>query len=204
MKVAVIMTHPEVPSFVQSPRWHVRLRNARNALVQRRKRLRTITASAYVHPSATVARDLRLDDYAFVGPRCELDPGVEIGRYSMLAPHVAIVGDDHVWQVPGCPIQFSGRPFQSRTIIADDVWIGHGALIRRGVRIGRGAVVAARSVVTADVPEFAVVAGVPARPIGERFADPRERADHIAMLDGPLVAPSFAGALGAADREEAL
>lgn len=180
-----------------SPDWYVRLRNTRNALVQRQKRLHGITATAYVHPSAQVAQDLKLGDYAFVGPRCELDPGVEIGRYTMLAPHVVIVGDDHIWDVPGCPIQFTGRPPQSMTFIADDVWVGHGALIRRGVRIGRGAVVAARAVVTRDVPDFAVVAGIPARQTAERFPDPEDRARHVAMLDGPVVAPNFAGKLGA-------
>lgn len=187
-----------------TPTWRLRLRNLRNAAVQRRKRLRTITPTAYVHPSATIARDLRLGEFAFVGAGCELDPGVEIGRYSMLAPHVVVVGDDHIWDVAGQPIQFAGRPPQSTTVIADDVWIGHGALIRRGVRIGRGAVVAARAVVTRDVAEFAVVAGIPARQTGERFPDPKDRAHHVATLDGPTVAPNFAGKLGAPEGSDHL
>src|SRR5262245_39989930 len=101
---------------------HLRARNARNALVQRRNRLARAVPTASVPPSPQVARDLRLGDFAFVGPLCELDPGVELGRYSMLAPHVAIVGDDHVMDLPGTPIQFSGRPPQSRTVIGDDAW----------------------------------------------------------------------------------
>jgi acetyltransferase-like isoleucine patch superfamily enzyme len=47
--------------------------------------------------------------------------------------------------------------------IEDDVWIGVNATILPGVRVGRGAVVAAGSVVTQDVPEFAIVGGVPAK-----------------------------------------
>ncbi|BCP99101.1 hypothetical protein TthHB5008_b22890 (plasmid) [Thermus thermophilus] len=52
-----------------------------------------------------------------------------------------------------------------------DVWIGHGAVVLAGVRIGRGAVVGAGSVVTRDVPPYTVVAGVPTRPIRRRFPE---------------------------------
>jgi len=50
--------------------------------------------------------------------------------------------------------------------IGDDVWIGFGATVLKGVTIGRGAVVGAQSLVTKDVPEYTVVAGSPARVIG--------------------------------------
>ena len=115
----------------------------------------------------------------------------------MLAPHVAVLGDDHVWDVPGSPIQFAGRPAQSRTIVEDDVWVGYGAVVRRGVRIGRGAIVSARAVVTHDVPRYAVVAGIPAKVVRQRFPDPADQERHDVMLDGPTVAPRFAGPLGA-------
>jgi len=70
-----------------------------------------------------------------------------------------------------------GGPFEKGSIegapiiIEDDVWINFGAAILKGVRIGRGAVVAAGSVVTKDVPPWTLVAGVPAkeiRPLEER------------------------------------
>lgn len=57
----------------------------------------------------------------------------------------------------------------TRVAIGNDVWIGEGAFIRRGVTIGDGAVIGARSVVTRDVPPYAVVAGTPARIIRYRF-----------------------------------
>jgi acetyltransferase-like isoleucine patch superfamily enzyme len=53
--------------------------------------------------------------------------------------------------------------------IEDDVWIGHGCSILDGVVIGRGAIVAAGSVVTKNVPSFAVVGGVPARVLKQRW-----------------------------------
>ena len=55
------------------------------------------------------------------------------------------------------------------TAIGHDVWIGDSALLIQGVRIGNGAIIAAGSVVTKDVPDYAVVAGVPAKVIRYRF-----------------------------------
>ncbi len=55
------------------------------------------------------------------------------------------------------------------TIIGNDVWIGHGAVVLEGRRIGDGAIVAASAVVTRDVPPYAIVAGVPAKVIRYRF-----------------------------------
>lgn len=57
------------------------------------------------------------------------------------------------------------------TTIGNDVWIGHGAFILPGVKIGDGAVVAAAAVVTKDVPPYAIVAGSPAKVVRYRFAE---------------------------------
>jgi acetyltransferase-like isoleucine patch superfamily enzyme len=69
--------------------------------------------------------------------------------------------------------EFGTRRFQGRYLveIGSDVWIGHSALIMQGVSIGDGAIVAAGSVVTRDVPPYAVVGGVPARILKYRFDD---------------------------------
>lgn len=180
----------------------LRLRQLRNLMVHKSKRLENVHSTAYVHRSARVSRDLSVGEYAFVGPRCKIDPGVTIGRYSMLAAEVAVIGDDHNWNSVGVPIQFSGRPMQSATVIHDDVWVGYGSLIMRGVTIGRGAIVAARAVVTTDVPAFEVVGGVPARRLSVRFSDPESRAIHERVLDGPTIPPNLAGKLSGPTRDD--
>lgn len=55
--------------------------------------------------------------------------------------------------------------------LGSDVWVGYEAVILSGVTVGDGAVIAARAVVTGDVPPYTIVGGVPARPIRKRFPD---------------------------------
>lgn len=62
-------------------------------------------------------------------------------------------------------------PHKGDTVVGNDVWLGYDALVMPGVRIGDGAIVAARSVVVKDVPPYAVVGGNPARVIRHRFDD---------------------------------
>ena len=54
-------------------------------------------------------------------------------------------------------------------VIGNDVWIGYEAVIMAGVHIGNGAIIAARAVVTKDIPPYTIVGGVPARLIRKRF-----------------------------------
>jgi acetyltransferase-like isoleucine patch superfamily enzyme len=71
-----------------------------------------------------------------------------------------------------------GHPFSRGDItVGNDVWIGFGATILSGVSIGDGAVVAAQSVVTRDVPPYGIVAGNPATLVRKRFSE-----EHIAAL----------------------
>ena len=65
-------------------------------------------------------------------------------------------------------------------VIGNDVWIGYEAVILAGVTVGDGAVIAARAVVTKDVPPYTIVGGVPARPIRRRF--PEETVNQLLRL----------------------
>src|SRR5690606_28245456 len=73
------------------------------------------------------------------------------------------------------------------TVIGNDVWIGYDALIMPGVKIGNGAIVAARAVVASDVPAYAVVGGNPARVLKRRFTDEDiATLESIAWWDWPV------------------
>jgi maltose O-acetyltransferase len=85
--------------------------------------------------------------------------GVEIGDNVMIASHVAISSLTHDYTQRS--MRFS-EVIRRKVVIEDDVWIGSGAIILPGVRIGKGAVVGAASVVTKDVAPYAIVVGSPA------------------------------------------
>lgn len=148
--------------------------------------LTQVHSTFYMARGCSVRRDLVALEYSFLNIGCILGPRVQLGRYVMFGPYVAIVGNDHVTSVPGVPIIFSGRPAPLPTVIEDDAWVGFGAIIMAGVRIGRGAIVGAGSVVTKDVPPYEVHAGVPAKKIRDRFEDEAELRRHDSMLDGPI------------------
>lgn len=71
----------------------------------------------------------------------------------------------------GVDAGFRERRRATPVTIGHDVWIGHGAVIMPDVTIGNGAIVGANAVVTRDVPAYAIVAGVPAKPLRQRFAE---------------------------------
>jgi acetyltransferase-like isoleucine patch superfamily enzyme len=87
--------------------------------------------------------------------------GLVLGDYVRIAAHVVIIPANHVFADIGVPIARQGL-IKKGIQIGSDVWIASGCQILDGVRIGSGAVIAAGSVVTRDVPDYAVVAGVPA------------------------------------------
>jgi acetyltransferase-like isoleucine patch superfamily enzyme len=129
-------------------------------------------------------RSIAVGDYVFIGARACLYANIRIGHFVMLASDVAIVGGDHRFDVVGVPMRFTGRDrLEERlTIIEDDVWVGHGVIIMAGVKIGRGAVIAAGSVVTKDVPAYAIMAGVPAKMLRYRF-DEQQQKQHNESLN---------------------
>jgi acetyltransferase-like isoleucine patch superfamily enzyme len=107
--------------------------------------------------------NLRINSGAFIDAR----GGLTIGSDVLIGPNVVIVTSEHQWNDASLPIVMQGhRP--APVEIGDDVWIGANATLMPGVRVASGTVVAAGAVVTTDTMPYAIVAGVPARRIGER------------------------------------
>jgi acetyltransferase-like isoleucine patch superfamily enzyme len=110
--------------------------------------------------------------------------GVLISQHTIINASTEITIADQTWFGPRCYILDSnhgiapGKPFSQQPRVASpisigaDVWVGTGSVILSGVTVGDGAVVAAGSVVTRDVPSGALVGGVPARFIRWRIKTP--------------------------------
>ena len=107
---------------------------------------------------------ITIGEGTIIGNRCFLDgrAPLKIGNHVDIASEVMIYNSEHDLEAD----DFGA--IESAVEIGDYVFIGPRAIILPGVKIGRGAVVAAGAVVTKDVPEFSIVGGVPAKQIGER------------------------------------
>lgn len=86
----------------------------------------------------------------------------------MMGPDVVILGGGHNTHLTDIPMRLQGSPEAKCTIIGNDVWIGTRAILMPGIKIGNGCIIGAGAVVTKDIPDFAVVGGVPAKIIKYR------------------------------------
>lgn len=115
----------------------------------------------------------------YIGKYCTLQADIDMGNHIEIANNVGLIGKyDHDFSKVGVSIKdapwigdqaydFKGK--NQKIIIEDDVWIGFGSVVLTGVTIHRGAIVAAGSVVTHDVPAYCIVGGNPAHVLGQRF-----------------------------------
>jgi virginiamycin A acetyltransferase len=118
--------------------------------------------------------------FPFVGDR------LVIGKFCALARGVKFIMNGANHKLSGFstyPFYIFGRgwegvapapgelPYKGDTVIGNDVWLGYDALIMPGVKVGDGAIVAARAVVTSDVSPYTIAGGNPAKPVKQRFPD---------------------------------
>lgn len=125
-----------------------------------------------IHRSSFVDSKSNIGSYTYIGSYCFITKS-DIGRYCSIANNVSIGQGEHNLKNISTSSIFYKDPYRELTskkcVIEDDVWIGVGAIILRGVKLGMGSVIAANAVVTKSVPEYAIVAGVPAQVIRYRF-----------------------------------
>lgn len=122
----------------------------------------------YIAPGLNISRGdtVSIGDGTYINWNCAMvdDWKITIGRGVLIAPNVTICTCNH-------PLNYKARPqgqmFCKEVVIEDNVWICTGAIICPGVRIGQGAVIAAGSVVTKDVPPMTFAGGNPCKVIRE-------------------------------------
>lgn len=115
--------------------------------------------------------DIAIGDHGNFGFHCEVFSGssVTVGRHGLFAAQSYLVGGGHEFEREGLAV--IDQPRSSRGIVlGDNVWLGTGAKVLDGVTIGSDVVVGANAVVTTDLPDGAIAAGVPARVLRQRAA----------------------------------
>ena len=119
--------------------------------------------------------DITIGDHGNFGFHCEVFSGssVTVGRHALFAAQAYLVGGGHEFDEVGRAV--IEQPRTSRGIaLGDNVWLGTGAKVLDGVRIGSDVVVGANAVVNADLPDGVVAAGVPARVLRSRAGSAEE------------------------------
>lgn len=149
-----------------------------NFLFRNRVKSYLVPLNFKVNNGVKIDRFAQLDSYSEVGAYTFIGAYVNItkssiGRYCSIAPGVKIGQGEHDLNDISTSSIFYSKPYEKLTRkeckVGNDVWIGSNAVILRGVSVGTGAVVGAGAIVTKDVPDFAIVVGVPARLIRFRF-----------------------------------
>jgi acetyltransferase-like isoleucine patch superfamily enzyme len=143
-------------------------------------------------PKMWAPERLEIGDHSYLGREVQIETNCRIGRFVLIANRVGLVGRrDHDFRTIGVHVRFgqwigskqSLPPLRNDGVeIGDDVWIGYGAIVLSGVRIGRGAIIAAGAVVKNDVDAYSIVGGNPAERIGMRFVSREDIECHEARI----------------------
>ncbi len=130
----------------------------RNVLIRKGARLEAVGSDAGDGPRLIIGDGTAIQFYF----HCGAAGRVTIGRNVLVGGRVYITDHDHSYDEPDLSARESSRLRVAPVEIGDGAFLGEGCVILKGVHVGKRAVVAANAVVTRDVPDFTVVAGVPA------------------------------------------
>ena len=107
---------------------------------------------------------------------CYVNGDVTIGDNVLIGPHCSVTAGDHKFdpKTKAFNTLRNNGDFDVSIVIGEGSWLAHAATVTSGVRIGRGNLICAGAVVTKSTPDFAIMAGVPARQVGEINPDTGE------------------------------
>ena len=113
---------------------------------------------------------ITIDENAYIGPYVVIagTGNIKIGKNCLIAPHCGIFANNHIFSDPTRPIEEQGITSKG-IVIEDDCWLGHNVTVIDGVKIGKGSIIGAGSVVNKNIPPFSIAVGTPVRIIRNRL-----------------------------------
>lgn len=124
--------------------------------------IRHCGSNVNIEPHVVFNHALSIGDNSGIGEFSELYGDITIGNNVMMGTNCIIYSRNHAFTRTDIPMRQQGFSEVRPVIIEDDVWIGGRVTILPGIRVGTGAILGAGSVVTKDVPPFAIIGGNPA------------------------------------------
>lgn len=153
------------------PKWKRFVRFWLNKILLKRLKLKGIGEGCQLGKNSKV-ENAWLGNFSSYGPRCEFNGPLIIGDLTMLSSEVQVIGQDHDHMRIDKPMRIAfpehERPI---TVVEADCWIGSRVTLMEGVRVGRGSIIGAASVVTKSIPPYSIAVGVPAKVIKSRFTE---------------------------------
>ena len=179
-----------------------------------RQQLRAEAGDYQLHGNNQI-RNTDIGAFSYVSHNTIIE-STTIGRYCSIGPNCVIGFGDHplhlistsprIYYNLGCVGDQTARSFKAanyaKVVIKNDVWIGANVVIKNGVVVGNGAVIGAGAVVTQDVPDYAIVVGIPAKVIKFRFQPERVNqllASEWWLKDPSALSQEFVGKFSDAD-----
>ena len=108
-------------------------------------------------------RGIRIGDHSSIGEKSNLSGTITIGNDVMMGEEVMMITRNHEFSRTDIPMDQQGFKPEKPITIGNDVWIGARVIVLPGVKISNGAIIGAGAIVTKDIPEYAIVGGVPAK-----------------------------------------
>lgn len=122
-----------------------------------------------IERNAVFGPQLEIGNNSGIGIDCEVYGPVTIGENVMMGPEVVVYTVGHRHDRIDIPMMEQGGDAVKPVVIGNDVWIGRRAIIMPGVKIGNGCIIGAAAVVTKDIPDYSIAAGVPAKVVKKRL-----------------------------------
>lgn len=134
-----------------------------------------IGSGTFIERFSVISSGIGENGYVKIGDNCSIGcsvnifghGGAVIGNNVMIASHTCIIASSHVFSDTERPMFDQGH-LSKGIVIEDDVWLGAGSKVLDGIRIGRGSIIGAGSVVTSDIEPYSIAVGVPAKVIKKR------------------------------------
>lgn len=128
----------------------------------------SMNKNSHIHRNSVIWGELQLGENVSIGPNNYIYGQVIMGDFIMTAPNCMFAGGSHGFKDNSVPMKNQESTIKRPIVIEDDVWIGANSVILDGVKICKGSIVGAGSVVTKDVNPYSIVGGNPAVVIKSR------------------------------------